>query len=81
MSVVLEDLALRLGRNPAVILEGHEGFGLVAFLAGLARRLEQKVVLDPIPDEPAHAHVVGIKTKKTSRAFAKESNWVVVIPV
>ena len=80
MSVVLGDEVLARGRTPGSILAGHHGFGLVSFLAGLARSLEQGVMRKPLPDEPAHAEVFGKKTKRVQRAFAKNCNWVVEMP-
>jgi hypothetical protein len=49
----------------------------VAFTAELARALEQGVVRAPEPHEPAHGHVVGRKTKRVSRTFARRASWVV----
>jgi len=68
--------AYELGRTPESVLEGHEGLALAVISAGLARQNKQGVVKDPLPDEPAHAHVIG-KKKKASRVMAKASQWVV----
>lgn len=78
MSVVL----VEKGRNkdPAKVLEGHEGFGLVSFSVGFARSLGQGVTREPSPHEPDHAHVFGKKTKGTKRKFAKKSKWIVSPP-
>lgn len=35
---------------------------------------------DPLPDEPAHAHVVGTKTKSIRRRLAMSSRWAVFPP-
>ena len=76
MSVVLGDILVELGRTPDDVLDGHVGLALAVITAGLARQNNQGVVKDPLPEEPAHAHVVGEK-KKASRAMAKAAGWVV----
>lgn len=76
MSVVLGAEA----RGPSAVLADHLGFGLAAITAGLARELGQIVVRDPLPDEPAHALVVGSKTKSLRRRMALASTWVVEPP-
>ena len=58
------------------VLHGHEGFGVVAFTAGFARRQGQIVVRAPEPDQPAHAKVVGRKTHGVRRAFARAARWI-----
>ena len=76
MSIVLgEECA-----GPASVLAGHDSYALAAFTARLAREKGQKLVRDPLPDEPAHGLVVGTKTTSTRRAFAKHSRWVVEPP-
>lgn len=37
----------------------------------------QKVVRDPLPEEPAHGLVIGNKTRSCRRNFAKETNWII----
>jgi len=59
---VLGDEVLAAGRTAESVLEGHEGFGLVSFVAGLARQLNQGIRRKPLDDEPAHAEVFGKKT-------------------
>lgn len=78
MSVVIDSELQLLGREPASVLNGHEGFALAAITIGLAREHEQKVVKDPTPEEPAHGLVVGDK-RKAKKKMAKEAVW--VIPV
>jgi hypothetical protein len=75
MSVVLSS-----GAFVESAMAGHEGFALVGFPAGLARALNQIIVRDPTPDQPAHALVVGKKTKGVKRALRDGSHWVVQPP-
>ncbi|GAB4135358.1 MAG: hypothetical protein Tsb009_01510 [Planctomycetaceae bacterium] len=77
MSVVLANEVIANGRSEENVLEGHEGFGLVAINAGLARKLNQKIVRDPLPDEPAHMEICGDKTKGVKKAFARAAVWIV----
>lgn len=80
MSVVLADLVLEAGRDAESALVGHDDFGLVAFSAGLARSKNQGVLRKPLPDEPAHAEVVGRKTASVKKALAMNCEWVVLPP-
>lgn len=75
MSVALKDELDRLNLSSDSVLEGHEGFGLASFKAGLAREFGQLIVRDPLPEQPAHGLVCGNKTKSISRKFAKGSHW------
>ena len=77
MSVYLADMMEATGRGPDDALTGHQAFALAGISAGLARSTGQQVAREPLPGEPAHAVVVGRKTKSVSRRFAKESHWVV----
>jgi hypothetical protein len=64
-------------RGVEAVLAGHEGYGLVAITAGLARACGQGVVRAPLPDEPAHAHVVGPKTNSVKKRLAREARSIV----
>jgi hypothetical protein len=77
MSVVLGQEVLDAGRSPMSVLAGHDGYGMVTFSAGLARSKRQGVLRKPLPEEPAHAEVVGKKTDSVKKAFARESTWIV----
>lgn len=76
MSVVLA----AEGGSPEAMLRGHVGYGVVGFEAGLTRSRQQVVVRDPLPDQPAHALVVGRKTDSVRRALARAARWVVRPP-
>lgn len=77
MSVVLGDEVLAVGRSPVSVLRHHPGFALTALTAGQVRDDGNGVVRDPLPDEPAHALVVGVKSRGARRRWAKSARWVV----
>lgn len=72
MSVALESSLRGRGEQPMAVLRGHEGFGLVAITAGLARQLGQAVARDPLPNDPDHAIVYGKKTKSVQKRLSRE---------
>jgi hypothetical protein len=76
MSVVL---AAEAG-DPGVMLRGHEGYGVVAVQVAVARSRQQIIVRDPLPEQPAHALVVGRKTDSVRRTLARAARWVVRPP-
>jgi hypothetical protein len=80
LSVVLAEAVVAAGRGALQILEGHDGFALAAITAGAARTCGLGVVRDPLPTEPAHALVVGPKTKAIQRRLAKAAIWIVPPP-
>lgn len=77
MSVYLGPEVRASGRSPEQVLKAFPGYALAVFSAGLARKHGQGVRRDPLPEEPAHALVVGRKTKAVQKAFARESRWLV----
>lgn len=77
MSVALADVLAERGAGASDYLAGHTDFALVSLTAGLARGCNQKVARDPLLDEPAHALVVGKKTRSVRKRFATECRWVV----
>lgn len=80
MSVILEELFLAAGRSPSAALARHEGYGLAAITAGLARACGQGIARDLTPEEPAHAVVFGPKPKSVQRRLAKASVWILPPP-
>ncbi len=76
MSVVLAAES----RGVDAVLAGYAGYGLVAITAGLARACGQGVVRAPLPDEPAHAHVVGAKTSSVKKRLARDARSIVEPP-
>ena len=77
MSVVLMDDLENSGRSVTEVINDPDEFALAAITAGCARMNNQKVIRDPLPEEPAHGLVVGNKTKSCRRNFAKEAIWIV----
>ncbi len=77
MSVLLAEMVAQTGRGPTDVLVDHEGFALAAITAGLARNCQQGVARDPQPQEPAHAVVVGRKTRAIQSMLAKDSTWII----
>lgn len=65
------------GRDPMEVLEGHEGYGLVALTIEDLIEVGQVLVPDPLPEEPDHAVVVGRKTDGRMKTMAKASQWVI----
>ena len=57
------------------LVSGHEPCGVVAFSAGFARSLGQTVMHDAWPNDPAHALVLGEKSRSVRRAFARHVRW------
>ena len=58
-------------------LIGHPGFLLSSVTAGTMRANAQAVVRDPLPDNTAHALVVGKKTQRIQRNLAISALWIV----
>lgn len=80
MSVVLGKLVSEAGRTPETVVEGHDGYGLVSFQAGAARKNGQRIAKKWLKEEPAHAEVFGAKTKGVRKALAKASKWIIAPP-
>lgn len=76
MSIVLKDELDNAGREPSEILIGLENFAVATITASFARKNQQRVAREPIPEEPAHGIVIGEK-KKASRKMAKAAQWVI----
>jgi len=54
----------------------HLGYSLVRFTAQSARDRGFAVVSEPLPDNPAHAEVIGKKTPGGANALRDASEWV-----
>lgn len=77
MSVAIEDTVRAENREPRDVLASYPEDFLVALTVGLVEQHEQEVVRSPTADEPAHADVVGKKTRGRRRAFAAAAKWIV----
>lgn len=72
MSVVVRSVLETDGRTAVHVALGKAVAEVdVATCLTLGLAIEQ----DPLPDEPAHAHVVGTKTKSVRRNLALASRW------
>ena len=80
MSVTLADELLASGRPLEDGLAGLEGYALARISAGFVRKLGLGVAREPLIDEPAHAVVIGKKSKKAKSALAKAAAWIVAPP-
>jgi hypothetical protein len=77
MSVDAGDVLEAIGEPPESVVRNHPGFYLVAFPAGVARDAQQAVCRDPLPEDEAHALVVGKKTGARQKQLGRGSMWVV----
>lgn len=73
MSVVIVGEAT----TPENVLAGHPGFALAAIPVSEVRACGLGVVRDPLPSEPAHALMIGRKTKSIRSRLARAATWVV----
>ncbi len=72
----------RYQMNPHDLLVGHEGFGLTFITVGqLTEEFQQTIEHDPLPDNPAHVHVIGAKNKTRQKrmAYAATPN-IIILP-
>ncbi len=77
MSVYLESVLISEGRDPPSVLVGFDRDSLLSITAGWARSFAQGVIRDPLPEETAHAQVIGEKSTNTRKKLAKQYEWVV----
>lgn len=81
MSGLLRSVVLAHGRTIASLVPGDGGDALVEFDVGELRQHGFDVVASPEKDEPAHAYVVGDKTKRSSRRLLADlARWSVLPP-
>jgi hypothetical protein len=80
MSVYLAKDIAEAGHTVDVVMEGHEGYALVAISVGLLRDLGQILVRSATEKEPYHALVVGAKTQGVRRRIARAARWVIEPP-
>ena len=74
-------LSVQLGKlltSPKDCLRDRPGFGVGALIVADVEHLGFTVVHDPLPDDPAHALVIGPNDKQTARALARQTT--IVIP-
>jgi hypothetical protein len=66
--------------GPDRVLAGYERYGLASFKARVAREFGLGIARDPLPDQPAHALVFGLKSRKVQSQLAKGAEWFVLPP-
>ena len=77
MSVSVESVLRDEGLTERDVLRGYDGFVLVAIAARLVREQGQVIVKKPTDSDPAHAEVIGRKTRGTRRTFKRNALWIV----
>lgn len=70
----------RADRPPQEVIAGYEGYGLVSLRVQDLIAFGQRAVPEPLPEEPDHVHVIGLKTDITRRQMAKSAIWVIPPP-
>lgn len=80
-SIHLADVAIKIGRAPADIVQRFVGYGLASLTAGQARQCGQAVGHDPLPDDPTHGFIAGPKSKSVKRRLSAACIWVIPLPV
>ncbi len=77
-----DDMSVDLARltTPEKTVSEYPGLGVASFLAGLARKLKQQVLHDPIPTNIAHSTVRGKKTRSISKKLAEGSTPILLPP-
>ena len=77
-----DEMSVDLARltTPEKTVSQYPTCGVAGFLAGLARKLEQRVLHDPIPGNIAHSKVKGQKTRGIRKKLAKGSTVVLLPP-
>jgi hypothetical protein len=76
MSVDVEELLRRQGRDWQFSVSSHPGYSLVKLVASLARSLGQAVIHSPIAGNDAHAIVKGDKPRSVAKALSEAAVWV-----
>ena len=80
LSVNLESVLQAEGKGPRACLENHVTHKLVSLSAGVARRHEQAVCRDSLPDDLSHGLILGSKNSRRVHEGLRDSAiW--IIPV
>jgi hypothetical protein len=81
LSINLESTMARGARQAEDCIRLYPGYGLAAITASHARSLQQVVVRDPLPEEPAHGVVYGQKKRGGIAGKLRDGAVWVVIPI
>jgi hypothetical protein len=63
-------IAAEVVGGQSAYMQGFSGHGLCSITAGDARAAQQRIVRDSQPDDPAHAHLAGPKSKSVRKQLA-----------
>lgn len=77
-SILLAQLVHDTGRDETDVLLGFDGYALASLAAAGARGCGHGIARDPLPEEPAHACLLGRKTKSSKRCLSRCSAWAII---
>ena len=77
MSVYLASVVTQTGRKSKDLLSNYPNYGLASVTAAVVRELDQIVLRDSTRKEPAHALVVGKKTRSVARRIRNKCEWII----
>lgn len=80
ISVNLQDVLDQLGLPAESVLVDAARNALATIPVGVVRAQAQVIVRDPLPQDPSHAHVIGMKPKAVQKALAEAAEWVIPPP-
>jgi hypothetical protein len=67
--------------EPSNALDGHDGYGLVAFSVEAVRQRGLIIVRKETPGPRGHVLIVGKKTGSIRKHLKKNSSWIVRAPL
>jgi hypothetical protein len=78
LSINIESILLGEGKTSTACLQNYLVHKLVSITAGVARRLQQAVCRDPLPDDLSHGLVCGAKNNRRVHEGLRDSaDWVI----
>jgi hypothetical protein len=80
MSVHIERVLWDAGLTYQAVIQDSRKFALAGFAVQVARANGQTITRQPLPGDPAHAHVNGQKPKRVQESIRDAAVWVVPPP-
>lgn len=77
LSVDIESTLATTGGSAETCLQNYKAHKLVSITAGEARRFNQAICRDPIPENLAHGLVYGSKSKSVRNGLRTAASWVI----
>lgn len=77
LSTDLYSVLIAAGLDATSCVRAHDGYGLVAITAGLAREKNQVVYREPVEGNEAHGIVEGKKPSSVKKAFVAQCEWII----